>query len=89
MFGRIDEKMDVFTCTFEIHIGDKKEQRTIQAPRIMIEQEFISLVQQANNNPSPIMIIMSRRVPIWSQLKNAWIEREHSVEFRNLAWQNR
>ena len=89
LFGQISDKMDVFTCTFDIDIGDKRQQKTIQAPRIMIEQEFISLVQQANDSPSPIRITMSRKVPIWSQLQNKWIEREHSIIFQNLAWQNR
>lgn len=89
MFDGINERFEVFACTITIDIGDKRQQQTIQAPRVMIEQEFVSLMQQANNNNAPVRITLSRKVPIWSQLQNKWIEHENSIEFCNLAWQNR
>ena len=89
MFEQLNGIMDVIACVLEINIVYKKQQRMLEAPKIIIEQEFMSLVKEANSNDSPIMIRVSCKVPIWSQFQNKWIERENSIEFRNLSWQNR
>ena len=88
MFGRINEQFEVFDCLLEIEMEGRVQTQRLKAPRVMIEQQFESLVQQAINSASPIKIKMSRRVPIWSQLEDKWIERENSIIFTNIAYGN-
>lgn len=89
MFGRINEQFEVFDCLLEIEVGGKVQTQRMKAPRIMIEQQFESLVQQAaNNNTFPIKIKISREVSIWSKLKGKWIEQENSIVFTNIAYGN-
>ncbi len=58
----------------------------MQAPRVLIEQKFLSLVQQAANNPNPISVKLMRKVPIYDNFDDKWIERENSVLFMNHAY---
>lgn len=88
MFGRINEQFKVFDCLLEIEMEGRVQTQRLKAPRVMIEQQFESLVQQAANSTSPIKIRMSRKVPIWSQLEDKWIERENSIIFTNIAYGN-
>jgi hypothetical protein len=88
LFGRIDEQFEVFDCLLEIEMSGRVQTQRMKAPRIMIEQQFESLVQQAVNNTSPIKIKMSRKVPIWSKFEDKWIEQENSIVFTNVAYGN-
>ena len=80
------EMFEVFDCILEIENGNRKQRSQMQAPRIMIQQEFMSLIQQAANVITPVRITMSRKVPIWSQIDNKWINQEHNIIFANNAW---
>lgn len=80
------EKMEVFVCLFEVKVEDQVQKRTLEAPRIMLEQEFMSLVNEAANSNLPISIKMSRKVPIFDQFDQRWIERENSIVFTNEAY---
>lgn len=89
MFGHIDNRMmEVFVVAFEVEMNNKIQRQTMQAPRIMLEQQFVSLVQQAYESRVPVRVKMSMDVPIWIQFENKWVNREHSVEFTNQAWQD-
>lgn len=78
----------MFVCTFEIENGQQTQDQTIQAPRIMLEQQFLSYVQQAANASHPARIKMSRKVPVYDSFCNKWIERENSIEFMNKAYES-
>lgn len=80
------ERMEVYSCTFYIEANGQIQQKTIAAPRMMIEGEFLSLVQQAAQTESPVMIKLSRQVPIWNDFDNQWIERENYILFKNNAY---
>ena len=86
--NHLHEKMEIFVCTFEIIVGENTQWRTLEAPRIMLEREFISLVNEAANNPNPIKVKMSRKVPIWNPFDNQWIEQENSITFMNNVYTN-
>ena len=86
MFGRMNEQMEVFDCIFEIEQNGNVQRQRMEAPRIMLEQQFIQLVQQAANNTSPIRIKMCRNVPVWNQFENKWKSIENSVTFANIAY---
>lgn len=79
----LHEKMEIFLCTFEIVVGENTQWRTLEAPRIMLEREFMSLVNEAANSTLPIKVKMSRKFPLWNQFDNQWVEQENSITFMN------
>lgn len=79
------ESFDFYDCAFKIELVDGIQQNNIQAPRIMIEQQFMSLVQQAAQSSLPVKIILSRIVPVYDEFNGEWIEREVSISFSNSA----
>lgn len=80
------KQLKTFLCTLTIYTGDKVQKQTIEAPRIMLEHKFLSLVEQASNTTTPIKVVMSRKIPIYDNFDEKWIEREAVVEFANNAW---
>lgn len=82
----IHEKMAVYVCTFEIRTDDGVQTRVMKAPRLMLEREFISLVNDVANCTFPVKVKMSRTEPVWNQFDNEWVEREYSIEFANNAY---
>lgn len=86
MFSGFGGQMEVFACTFEIEVDKKIQRQTMEAPRIMIEQQFVSLVEQAANSTKPVKVKMSRKVPVWNQFENRWNDIEHCAIFANYAY---
>ncbi len=86
MFENIREQMEVFECTFDVEVDGVTNRSRIQAPRVALEQQFMSLVQQAANSAKPVKVKMSRVVPIYDNFDNKWINRENSVTFANNAY---
>lgn len=82
-------KMNIFRVVFDIEIDGKTQRQIIEAPQFMIEQQFLSYVEQAANATlNPVKIKMSRSVPIWNQIENRWVNQENSVIFTNSAYKN-
>lgn len=77
---------ETFTCKFEITQDTETQTSTIQAPQIMLMQQFMSLMNQAANSTNPIKIKMSRDVPIYDNFDKTWISRETSIGFSNNAY---
>ena len=89
MFGHFNNgMMETFVVTLEVEMDNKIQRQTMQAPRIMLEQQFVSLVQQAYESRVPVRVKMRMDVPIWIQFEQRWVNRENSVEFTNQAWQD-
>lgn len=86
MFSNMHEQMEIFECVFDIDVDGKIQSSRIQAPRIALEQQFISLVKKAAYSTQPIKVKMSREVPIYDEFDSKWISREHSVTFVNNAY---
>ena len=89
MYRVFQEQLELYYCMFEIEANNNKQQQSIQAPRIMIEQQFVSLVEQAANSNSPVRIRMSRKVPIYDDMTGESTEQEIDVVFTNIAWNNK
>lgn len=85
-FENLDEKMEVYTSVFVIDVDGQIQKETMQAPRLMLEQNFKSLVQQAVQADAPIKVEMIVKVYIFNQFDNKWVEREHSVTFKNNSY---
>lgn len=82
------DKLQVYSCTFEIYIGDNCKRQTIKAPRFILEQDFLAYVQKASNTPIPIKVKMSRINTIWNSFEQRYVDQEHSIVFANNAYMN-
>lgn len=80
-------EMEMFDCTFEIEVEQKKQTQTINAPRFVIEQQFRAYIQEASRSNEPIRIKLYRKVPIYDNFDNKWIEREVSITFENKSYE--
>lgn len=80
-FHRFD--MGIFECTIEINNNGEIQTHRMQAPRVVIEGQFLQLVNEAFNMDVPISIKLSRNIPSYIQHENRWIEVENSVTVVN------
>jgi len=83
---QIEEKMEIFICQFEIEVDGAIQHRRMKAPRLFLEQEYISLVYGAAQDSRPVRVKISRTEPIWNQYDQEWAEREYSIDFANNAY---
>ena len=88
IFDNIHSRMDVFTRTFELRTQNGSQIQTIQAPRMMLEQQFISLAEDISHMKDPAMIKISRIVPMYDKIDKCWVNREHSIELKNNHYVN-
>ena len=86
MFNVFTEQFETFDCTFDIYIDDNMQTQRIQAPRVMIQQQFLQLAQNAVNDNRAVKIVMRRDVPCYDKWSGKLIVQEHSIEFRNNAY---
>lgn len=83
MFEKIREQMEVFECTFDMEVENKPQCQTVQAPRAVIEQQLLNLVQQVAMSDKQVKVKISIKVPVYDNFDKKWIERENSVIFAN------
>lgn len=86
MFSDIHSQLNVYSCKFEITINNQVQQQMIEAPRIMIERQFVSYVEQAVQSGYPIKVRLSRDVPIYDDFEGKWITVENEIVFKNNAY---
>lgn len=80
---KIHDRFEIFTCALEITTPRGTQRQIIEAPRIMIEQEFLDIVYQAAQSMEPIKVKLSREIPIYNQFEENYINRECSISFGN------
>lgn len=86
MFGfhmNFGEQFETFDCVIEVNVNGEVQRSGMSAPRIIIEQQFMSLVQQAAQANAPVIVTLSRNVPVYNEFDGNWIERESSITFSN------
>lgn len=86
LFVNINQSMEIYACTIEIEQNGNVQRTIIEAPRIMLEQQFINLVEQAANSHNPIRVKISREVPIYNNFNNEWTKIENNIVFENNAY---
>lgn len=84
-----NDEFEVFECIFEIVTPYNTRRQMLEAPRIMLERQFLSLVNQASTTQNPVKVAMRRVIPIYSPFDNQWFDREASIEFKNNAYINK
>ena len=82
-----EEEMEVFSCLFEVYVDGQVQRSTMQAPRLMIERQFITLMNKCANVSVPAQVTMTRRYNVWDQYECKNIERESIMSFANNAYQ--
>lgn len=80
------EQFELFDVEIEITTLRGARVSQISAPRMILEQQFLSLVQEAASIPEPAKVKMKRMIHIYSQFDNCWYDRECSIEFTNYAY---
>ncbi len=50
---------------------------------MVLEQQFMSMVNKAANQNTPVKVTMKRDIPTWSQFEQKLISREAFVRFMN------
>ena len=82
-FGGIGEEFEIFNCVIDIEVNVNKQRQTMQAPRIIIEQQFLRMCQEIAQINAPAKIKLSRI----AQCSNDWfdevVERELFIIFEN------
>lgn len=82
----LHDRFEIFDVDFEITTQNGIRVSSVTAPRMMLEQQFLSLVREAATILEPVKVKMKRTIPIYSQFDNCWYDRECSVEFTNYAY---
>ena len=79
---------DTFAVTFEIESQGNISTHMMDAPQIIVQNQFVNLVQQAVQIDSPCRIKMSRIVQIYDGINHTTKNIEHYLEVKNNAYLN-
>lgn len=80
--------VDIVCASFEIESNGSITMHNMEAPQIVIQNQFINLVQQAANLSQPCRIKLSRIVSIQDTINHTTKNIEHFLEFKNNAYLN-
>lgn len=79
----LNEQFEIYDCVIEVEVVGQIQVQQIQAPRIIIQQQFLQLVQQAVNDSRSVRVKLSRQI----ECENKWTGeikmREASIAFMN------
>lgn len=74
---------DLYDVILEITEGNNIRKQQMQAPRIIIEQQFLQLMQQAANVQIPVKIKLKRIEQVYDNFDQKFVDRENSITFMN------
>lgn len=84
-FGGMNGQLEMFDCFIDIEVSGDCQRRRMQAPRIMIEQQFLSACQEIAQMNAPAKIKLSRTAQCSNDWSDKIVEREVYIMFRNNA----
>lgn len=79
----LTEQFEVLDCVLEVEVVGQVQRQQIQAPKIIIQQQFLDLVQQAVNDSRSVRIKLSRMVECEDEWTGEIKMREASIQFMN------
>lgn len=83
-FDNISSEFNSHVVTFEIYIGEQLvNKQTIEAPEIMLKNQFIQMMQQIANDNRPMKCRLIVPDVIWNNYEKKQKVLENYVEFRN------
>jgi hypothetical protein len=77
------DAMRVYECVLTVETEAGVQTTQLTAPRVIIENHFVSLLEQAVAASVPVMIKLSRMDPVWSQYDAQNLNREYIIQFKN------
>lgn len=75
--------LEMFGCTIEIEVDGNTQRQTMQAPQMILTNQFVNLVQQAINTNQKVRVKMSRTAASYGEWDKQWHNIEHYIEFKN------
>lgn len=82
----MNDMFEAHNVIFEIYIEDKLTNRqTMQAPRQILEMEFLKLAKQISQDSRPIKVKMIVPETKWSKFENKQFTLNNEVAFLNNA----
>lgn len=81
------QQFETYRCEIEIEADGQFQYQTIEAPRMFLQHQFLSLVQQAAQSYQPVRITMRRTESVWDQYSHRQIQQEYTMEFSNNAYE--
>lgn len=79
----LNGQFDIFECSIWVEVSGKIYRNIVQAPRALIVQDFLQLVQRAINDDKSVRVKLSRMVECANDWTGEVKMREASVEFMN------
>ena len=73
----------IYDCLIEVEVTGQIQKQMIQAPRMVIQQQFLQLVQQAANDSRSVRIKISGQVECCNEWTGEVKMRDSSIEFMN------
>ncbi len=87
-FGGVDGQFEIFDCVIDIEANGNKQRNRMQAPRIIIEQQFLGVCQEIAQMNTPATVRLSRIAKCYNNWTGDIVEREVYILFENDAWCN-
>lgn len=88
MFLDFSEQLEMYEVEIDIEVDGQLQQQMITAPKMIIVQQFLSLIQQAINTNQKVYVKMVHNIPVY----NDWFGTERimpsTLEFKNNAYLN-
>lgn len=85
MFIDFNEQFEIKECSFDIESNGRTDHQVMQAPKMVIIQQFLSLIQQAINTDIPVKITMATMIPVYSDKIAGYRNMKSMLEFKNNA----
>lgn len=76
-------QLEMFGCTFEIEVDGNVQHQTMQAPQMILTNQFMNIVQQSLNTSQRVRVKMSRIAHQYGEWDRKWHDIEHYIEFKN------
>lgn len=79
--------MQTYEVIVEAYVGNQQIiQQQLSTPQFVLEQQFISLLQQAKQSGQPMRVIMRRYEDRWNQFEQKMIKVEYKIEAK--TWED-
>lgn len=88
MFFDFSEQFDMHNVVIEIQVDGQTQVQNIGAPKMVIIQQFLSLIQQAINSNQRVMIRMTNYIPVYSDKTGEERNMPSTLEFKNNPYLN-
>lgn len=86
MFIDFSEQLEMYDVEIDIEVDGQLQHQTISAPKMIIIQQFLSLIQQAINTNQSVCTKMTTYVPVYSERAKEERNLPSTLEFKNNAY---